>query len=85
MTRYHTLSCPTCSRQKMVAVPSTTHFSCCKDFDVTVEAKRDGMLVNIVEAWVPKIPHANRPGAWSNNDPNGDTFGWMNEPIGGEA
>jgi len=22
-----------------------------------------------------KIPHANRPGAYSNNDPDGDTFG----------
>ena len=53
MTRYHTLSCPTCSRQKMVAVPSTTYFSCCNAFDVEVELVRDGMLVNIVATWEP--------------------------------
>ena len=51
ITRYHTLSCPDCQRQKMVAVPSTTYFSCCNSWDVEVELKREGMLVNVVETW----------------------------------
>jgi len=51
ITRYHTLSCPTCKRQKMVAVPSTTYFSCCNSWDVEVELVRDGMLVDVVETW----------------------------------
>jgi hypothetical protein len=54
LTRYHTLSCPTCDRQKLVAVPSTTVFFCCNSFDVVVEAKRTGMLVDVVETWTPK-------------------------------
>jgi hypothetical protein len=29
-----------------------------------------------------KIPHANRPGAFSNNDPDGDTFGkFLSDPM----
>jgi len=51
ITRYHTLSCPTCQRQKMVAIPSQTQFACCHSFDVTVDLVREGMLTNVKVTW----------------------------------
>jgi hypothetical protein len=53
ITRYHTLRCPDCQRQKMVVIPSTTAFHCCRDWDVEVELQRDGMLVSVGETWTP--------------------------------
>jgi acyl-ACP thioesterase len=66
MTRYHTLSCPDCQRQKMAAIPSTTRFYCCRNFDVTIELKRSGMLVDVVETWSPIVPETKKVtrGVW---------------------
>ena len=60
ITRYHTLSCPSCDRQKMVAIPSVTRFYCCKNFDVTIELKCVGMLTDIVETWAPIVPETKK-------------------------
>jgi hypothetical protein len=56
MTRFHTLKCPDCQAQKMVAIPSTTEFFCCRNHGVVVELKRTGMLVDVVETWTLKAP-----------------------------
>lgn len=55
ITRYHNLECPDCQRQKLVAVPSTAAFYCCRNWDVTVELQREGMLLDCVVTWTPKV------------------------------
>jgi len=79
MTRFHNLECPDCKRQKLVEVPSTTAFHCCRNWDVAVETQREGMLLNYTVTWTPMAPKSK-----SSRLPRGghDVESWMVEPHG---